>query len=192
MKKFLMLTTAVLLSTSAFATEATESAKSNGYLSVMGGYNKTDVDLEIYGYKLISDSFDTTTLTIEAGHRFNDNFRLGFETAFRYTDLEGWELKYQMINPSVQAYVDFPIGNKITPYLNAGAGMSFGWTDDSEDDMQNSFTYNIGAGFNVKLNDRISFDAKYRYVNFGDLYDDYGLTVPATGNEFLAGIRLEF
>ena len=64
--------------------------------------------------------------------------------------------------------------------------------DVSEDDMQNSFTYNIGAGFNVKLNDRISFDAKYRYVNFGDLYDDYGLTVPATGNEFLAGIRLEF
>lgn len=192
MKKILMLTTAVLLSTSAFATETTAPSKNNGYLSVMGGYNKTDVDLEIYGYKLISDTFDTATLTIETGHRFNDNFRLGFETAFRYTDLEGWDLKYQMINPSVQAYVDFPIGNKITPYLNAGAGMSFGRTNDSEDDMQNSFTYNIGAGFNVKLNDRISFDAKYRYVNFGDLYDDYGLTVPATGNEFLAGIRVEF
>ena len=97
-----------------------------------------------------------------------------------------------MINPSAQAYIDFPTGSKITPYLNAGAGMSLGQTDASENGTQTSFTYNIGAGFNVKLNDRISFDAKYRYVNFGDLYDDYGLTVPASGNEFMAGIRLEF
>lgn len=189
MKKFLMLTTAVLLASPALAAEA---EVKNNYISVMGGYTKTDADLEIYGYKLISDDFNTATLTVEAGQKFNKYLRVGIETAYRHTNLDDWELKYQMITPSAQLYLDLPNKTQMTPYLNVGAGMNFGWTDDSEDDMQHSFTYNIGAGINMKINDKISFDVKYRYVNFGDLYDDYDITVPATGNEFLAGLRFSF
>ena len=189
MKKILMLTTAVFLSTSALATETTSA---DTYLSVMGGYTRTDADLEIYGYKLIGDKFNTATLTVEAGKKMNEYLRVGFETAYRYTDLEDWGLKYQMITPSAQLYLDLPNKTLMTPYLNVGAGMNFGWTDDSEDDMQQSFTYNVGAAVNMEVNDNLSLDVKSRYVNVGELYDDYDITVPATGNEFLVGLRYTF
>ena len=188
MKKILMLTTAVFLSTSALATETTSA---DTYLSVMGGYTRTDVDVEVYGYKLGSDKLNTTTLTVETGKKLNDHFRFGFEMAYRYSDF-GEGVTYQMMTPSIQAYYDFPNETAVTPYLNVGAGMGFGWTNVSEDDMQQSFTYNVGAGVNMKVNDNLSLDVKYRYVNFGEVYDDYGITLPATGNEFLVGLRYTF
>ena len=73
MKKILMLTTAVFLSTSALATETTSA---DTYLSVMGGYTRTDADLEIYGYKLIGDKFNTATLTVEAGKKIDARVRI--------------------------------------------------------------------------------------------------------------------
>ena len=54
-------------------------------------------------------------------------------------------------------------------------------------DNDTTFTWNAGAGVNVKVTDRISIDAMYKYVDYGKPFD-----TKVTSNDFLLGMRMQF
>ena len=76
--------------------------------------------------------------------------------------------------------------NNLSPYLTAGAGMSlnnFGKhtitntsgviTDEILPHKNSQFAWNIGAGVNYKINNKVSLDTNYKYVNLGNIEAKY-------------------
>ena len=93
----------------------------------------------------------------------------------------------------VNAYYDLPIGTKFRPYVGAGAGFSSisidyaaNFTRSVDQDppvagtttvaketfSDNVFGYQLLAGVDYLLNDRITLGLKLRWANFGEFKDD--------------------
>jgi len=204
-KQLLLLTTALLLTSPAWADDGTETTLAkNMYLSVMGGYAKTEATMSVtsyyynpyYGTLLpagtqdVSEKFDTYIGAIEGGRQITDYFRLGCEAAYRYIDLNGYDGKFHILTTSLQAYADLHNQTPFTPYLNAGAGLATSWSNIEGDKTEHTFTWNIGAGIYTKLSDSVGMDVRYRYVDFGKVRDD--LDISAKANEFMVGFRFNF
>lgn len=79
------------------------------------------------------------------------------------------EVQSTMLN----AYYDIDTGTKFTPYVGAGLGFAkvkgtlkfFGENWGSE--SQYNFAWQIGAGVGYALNNNVTLDAGYRYVDYG-------------------------
>ena len=81
-------------------------------------------------------------------------------------------------------YWDFHNSSDFTPYVSAGAGLAFihseythtyhptvftrGGSTSVSDDFTN-FAWNVGAGIAYKINDNVSVDLGYRYLNLGNV-----------------------
>ncbi len=74
----------------------------------------------------------------------------------------------------LNTYYDFKNSTPFTPYLTAGVGgyhlriksSRFNPRPSRENSLD--FAWQVGAGLNYRLNDRISFDLKYRYFSGAD------------------------
>jgi opacity protein-like surface antigen len=105
------------------------------------------------------------------------------------------------------AYYDFPSINRFTPYLGAGLGFSYFWSDNQAAGVQG---YGVGslagaamAGVNVELWRGLSADIGYRYAHLGfynyvneDSNDIADWEVPHLirfqRHDFRLGLRYEF
>ncbi|MBR1605713.1 MAG: porin family protein [Alphaproteobacteria bacterium] len=115
----------------------------------------------------------------------------------------------------LNAYYDFETDSAFTPYVGAGIGYAktkitqsryVSWALEGFDKATNShtnFAWQIGAGIAYALNDHVSIDVGYRYIDYGKFnvknYVDEGwrdgirrTSYEVTENELYAGIRYSF
>lgn len=121
---------------------------------------------------------------------------------------------------TVEGFYDIPLNGKFTPYVKAGAGVSSnsysarlggagvaefdpfdgtpdGFYDAYADETSTEFTWNVGFGGSVALNDQFTLFGEYQYASLGDGstgQDDFtdGFRVDATAHEVLLGVRVNF
>ena len=115
------------------------------------------------------------------------------------TDFTKLESQSLMLN----AYYDIDTGTKFTPYVGAGIGYSklkasYTLTAEnatlSESDYQ--FTWPAGVGVAYAVNDNLSLDLGYRYVDMGNVKKNYepgsSYKFDVDANEFMLGARYTF
>lgn len=111
----------------------------------------------------------------------------------------------------LNAYYDFDTCTKFTPYVGAGIGLAktkiarHGEYDGpfmrgGEGTVKHTgIAWQIGAGIAYALNDNVSVDVGYRYIDYGKFKDslifDHGsfrTSYETTANELYAGLRYSF
>ncbi|MEQ1485841.1 outer membrane beta-barrel protein [Methyloglobulus sp.] len=137
-----------------------------------------------FSYKENSNTGYAASLAL--GYRIADQFRLEGEAMYQSNDLNKAHLSVNSGNFKfndtrtlkgesermaflLNAYYDFKNSTAFTPYITGGLGgyhmrikASRGRLP-GENDLD--FAWQAGAGVNYKLDDRISFDLKYRYFS---------------------------
>lgn len=105
-----------------------------------------------------------------------------------------FKLKTQSL--MLNGYFDVNTGTKITPYIGAGIGytkmkgeLRVNGEKGSQDDE--TFAWQLGAGIGYAINNNVSIDAGYRYVDYGDFEDD-GDKIDTSSHELYIGIRYNF
>lgn len=81
----------------------------------------------------------------------------------------------------LNGYKDFALNDTLSLYAMAGIGVahisSEGYQTEPgrrfANNSQNNFAYSVGVGADVKLNERITVGAGYRYVDMGDITTGY-------------------
>jgi opacity protein-like surface antigen len=68
----------------------------------------------------------------------------------------------------VNAYVDFPVMDRLSLYGQIGAGVGFVSYDDLIDDTSTSFIASAGAGINFAVVDNIDLNLGYKYIVLSD------------------------
>lgn len=94
----------------------------------------------------------------------------------------------------INGYYDIDTGSKLTPYVGAGIGyakikgkvLEASYSEDG-----NNFAWQVGAGVGYALNDKVSLDAGYRYVDYGDFTKDE-LKWESSAHELYVGARYAF
>lgn len=107
--------------------------------------------------------------------------------------------KFKVKSQSVMlnAYYDIDTESKLTPYVGAGIGYAKlkgtltidGESMGSMDD--NNFAWQIGAGVGYALNDNVSVDVGYRYVDYGD-FTEGEVKLDTSSHELYVGARYAF
>lgn len=189
MKKFLLIGVACLLSTSLLAAEEQPVGQSGkAYVSVKAGISAMDMsDFNV-------EDHNVANLGIGAGYRVNDYLRTELDYTFKSGSVEGlYDIDWNTNALTGQLYVDIPTQTPVTPFVNVGGGVAFSNYERTllgykiQDDNDTTFTWNAGAGVNVKVTDRISIDAMYKYVDYGKPFN-----IKVTSNDFILGMRMQF
>ena len=136
-----------------------------------------------------------------------------FQPTSSYMTLSGRQTKYktQIHSYMINAYYDFNTDSAFTPYI--GGGIGYAKTKLSEtkgrrgtkSNSHTNFAWQIGGGIAYAVNDNVSIDVGYRYVDYGKFdkitrIDDFGelgpdayrTSIDTTANELYAGIRYTF
>ena len=128
--------------------------------------------------------------------------------------------EFESTTLTVEGFYDIPMNGIFTPYVKAGVGVAYnnysarlggtgvaafdafdgvadGYYDAYADQSSTEFTWNVGFGGNVALNDQFSLFGEYQYASLGDGstgQDDFtdGFRVDATAHEVLLGVRVNF
>jgi len=121
------------------------------------------------------------------------------------SDREKFNVKTQSL--MLNAYYDFNLCSRFTPYVGVGAGiakLNFRVKDYeegySESNTTSNFAWQVGAGVSYAATDSMDVDFGYRYVDTGaanfhkTVYDEYkyGLKLNTARHEIYAGIRYNF
>ena len=123
------------------------------------------------------------------GYDFGD-YRIESELSYLVSDMdkgtmrltvpgEGSESMSGAINGDVTSftilfngYYDFLKGSALRPYITAGIGYSFVDIEmDGASDDDSVFAYQAGAGITYEMNENITWDLKYRYLDTSDPAD---------------------
>lgn len=198
--KFLTITSALVLS-SAIASSA--SARDGFYVALRGGMTNSNMN----------DVAESSTTTATADIDFDNVWMMGGAVGYRYsyfrTELEysyredheeqltrNIETKFGSQNLMLNGYIDFMPNYVVSPYLSAGIGLSelslttsgggsaFRYTNENE---ATNFTWSIGAGLTIRLNQCLNFDGGYRYMDMGDI-DSANINA----HEWYFGLRYTF
>jgi opacity protein-like surface antigen len=138
-------------------------------------------------FSLNIDSDPGLTLSGAIGYDFGQNIRLEGEITYQKNDLDTGNYSGVGVALSgdssslaflVNGYYDFKNASPFTPFVTAGIGYTQidandfavqGFDDMSSlSDDDNVFMYHLGAGLGYSLNDKITFDLKYRYIMTSD------------------------
>nr|WP_067290366.1 outer membrane beta-barrel protein [Marinobacterium profundum] len=121
---------------------------------------------------------------------------------------------------TIEGFYDIPVNDRFAPYVKAGVGVtrnrysarlggagvaafdSFdgttdGYYDAYDDQTSTEFTWNVGFGGSLALNDQFTLFGEYQYVDFGDAstgqdaFTD-GFRVNTSAHEILFGARADF
>lgn len=173
------------------------------YVGVKAGFGQLDTKLEGEPKK----DYDAVSVIPSFGVRFNKYLRAELEYGVHGIEEEETisygssfykdEIESYTHSGLIQLYADLPNPTILTPFVNAGFGVSWTeWEGKERDSLGNvekdegddtSFTWNVGAGVSAKVTDRLSVDAAYRYSDFGKIED-----TEFTESEFLLGFRYSF
>jgi len=140
------------------------------------------------------------------GMRVNDNIRTELELSYRKADMDsvtingvgaaslGGDLKTTSL--LANAYYDFTLENKFSPYVSAGIGMAHhnaslnsiaGIGFQEINDSDNVFAYQLGAGVSYDIADKTALFAGYRYFASSDAFD-----AEYAAQEVRVGVRYSF
>ena len=189
MKKYLILLTALSLSTGAFA----DNLVNGPYVAGHVGFDYTD-------YKAKGSKTEDDT-------RFAWDMALGLRVRSLRAEVEWANTTRSHLKTSrteqqrymAQFYYDFPLRSVIRPFLNVGAGAAYTETTYrpknkvSKHSDDTTFCWNAGAGLGLNLNRYFSFDVGYRYIDAGR--PNFGKGIPATKithHEAYTGLRVTF
>ena len=165
-----------------------------------------------------SSSPPTYTVTLKSpgylvggavGKRFTKNWRAEAELAYRRYALD--HVTYTGSAPSTltghadalsfmgNVWYDLPQGSRWTPYVGGGAGIALANYDNTASGFKASdtgFIFQLGAGVNWMMTDRISVDVGYRFRGILDLRFSNS-TATYTGNTYyghnvIAGVTVDF
>lgn len=140
---------------------------------------------------------------------YTDVIYAGADSEVEHTSKTKIKTHAYMLN----AYYDFDTCTKFTPYVGAGIGLAktkianmeyggFRWFDKSTE-KHTGIAWQIGAGIAYALNDNVSVDVGYRYIDYGkfDVTTSGGrwqgmgfdrTSHETTANELYAGLRYSF
>jgi len=141
---------------------------------------------EFYGFGfgyIVNQNFRTDlTFTNRSKYQFSYD---GCDTETKITASQNFSAMSLMLN----AYYTVPVNNFITPYVNAGLGISkvlagryaeersmlgLGYDPTFENGnpaRKYNLAWNLGIGTQLKFNNSFSFDAFFRYINLGKAKD---------------------
>jgi opacity protein-like surface antigen len=127
---------------------------------------------------------------IGAGYKFNDKFLTYVDYThvgnMKYSaDVDGDNYKQNIKADLVNLNIQYNIKNdsKFVPYVKAGIGSSrnavgtYIRTNNTtneveytqESNAQNQFTWNVGAGVDYKINEKVALGTSYQYYNLGKI-----------------------
>lgn len=123
----------------------------------------------------------------------------------RYT-MDGWETTSKLRTQAymLNFYYDFDTDSKFTPYVGAGVGyakVKANLINNNINTSDNNLAWQLGAGISYAMNDNLSIDAGYRYMDYGDLSETsswgrQGFLVKSSldtsANEVYVGLRYSF
>lgn len=148
----------------------------------------------------------------------NTAARMNNTTARYYGERDAWTSKTKIKTHAymLNAYYDFDTCTKFTPYVGAGIGLAKTkiarhgeydgpFMEGGEGTVKHTgIAWQIGAGIAYALNDNVSVDVGYRYIDYGKFKDsslqDFGpaevglsrTSYETTANELYAGLRYSF
>ena len=177
----------------------------------------------VFGLRLAAGTvkpLDNNQLRAEFELGWNSNARdsNGYTFHIKNSFHQKFETKLSVYSAMLNLYYDFNTGTKFTPYVGAGLGYAYlknktkvtgiaGSTPLSmgSSEGDHNIAYNISAGVSYALNEKVSFDAGYRYSDYGKVKETtlqsapgLGAPIKASGNydvtahEFLLGLRYAF
>ena len=208
--KFLSATAiAILLSTSAYAADATYEAPAfswtGGYLGVEGGYGWTDGTFTTTGFVPLYGDFDGGILGAFAGynHQFANNIVLGIDGTIDYNWNEttlasafGTVVGGTTWQGSVTGRLGFAVDRALF-YAAAGWAITRAEAEiigvGSDDATFNGYT--IGGGIDYAFTDTVFGRIDYRYTDFGSQTFDFGVATPVaelTQHTLKTGIGFKF
>lgn len=164
----------------------------------------TDIDDKVFGGSVaagVATKLPYGSLRLEAEYSRNadaENKESGIIDEDE-TTITMYDLKMKLESQAFMAnmYYDFDTNTKLTPYIGGGIGMaklkaklsSFGESLGSVDDT--TFAWQLGAGVAYAATDHVTFDAGYRYADYGDFSKD-DAKVDVSAHEFYLGARYAF
>lgn len=193
----------------------------NLYLRGYVGFSNQEVDnlnISAIGtpddYELMQSRFQSGALAgVAIGYQFNEWFRTDLSAEYRMragydgldrfdTVTDGDPTTWDATNDYeadksefvvlANAFVDLGTYSHITPYVGAGAGVSYTLIDEFSDvnladtsvgfasgDGQWNFAWALYAGLGFEVNDRVTIDMGYRFLHVGDA--STGDIIPYTG-----------
>ena len=178
MKKLLCV--ALLVPTMAFAAEGKGSSST-------GFYGRADIGA---GMRTSDKILNTKTksnivapvVSVGAGYQFNEYFRSDVNLQYRNTPTKlkkayagvGNEIKNKSYAVMLNGYVDMPTDTMFTPYITAGIGYNKLTKSDYKATSKkfkdkSSVAWNAGLGVKTKIQDNVSVDLGYKFVNLGNV-----------------------
>jgi opacity protein-like surface antigen len=166
-------------------------------------------DSTIPGITLNIESDSGLALGVAAGYDLGNNIRVEGEIAYQQNDLDkvsafGVDVDLAGDTSSLafllNGYYDFVTKSVFTPFVSAGLGFTKVEVNDfnvpgsglpSSNDDDTVFAYQVGAGVDYAVNEKITIDFKYRYLGTSDPEFDTS-TVEYSSHNFYAGIRAAF
>lgn len=195
MKKLISLAAAMLL---AFTLAKPAHAECDGfYVGLRAGAANYDAGNSEY---FSSSNLDVEKLMLSGalGYRY-EWFRTELEYVWRdqvrHIDEDEYLSKIKTYSYMWNFYWDILPYHWLSPYINVGIGLSkikYLAVDGLSDTERNRFdtthfTMSAGAGFTIKVTNRLNVDLGYRYYDMGNLKN-----ADLTAQEFYAGVRYVF
>lgn len=148
---------------------------------------------------------------VGVGYRLNDllraeltyNYRGGSENEKTICGVGVYsDNKYSVTTSGVMlnGYVDIPVGGAVAPYVGAGVGFTdveytfeFAGTGGKgkRNTASSGFSYGFATGVGIEMNEQVTWDVGYRYVNHGS-FKKHGGKFKTAVNEILIGARYSF
>ena len=181
MKKILLLTTTLFISTLAFADAPAPMRKSSSdklsdyYAKIETGIS-IPKDIKRHGTKFKSKA--GFVIGLGGGYRFNEFFRSDLMLQYRQAKskkVNTVSIKYISYDTMLNGYLDAHNDTIFTPYLVAGVGIGHArakFSNDGSAAKKTNFVWNVGLGCQAKVYDKTSLDLGYRYVHLGDVKKD--------------------
>jgi outer membrane autotransporter protein len=182
------------------------------YVDMSNDYNESwedgsasvNVDDNVWGGSLaagLSTKINSGAIRAELEYNKNGDAEKKFGLADMGIDADtDVETKFKLKTQSVMlnAYYDIDTGTQFTPFVGGGIGYTrakaslvFGG-ENLGSDKDTAFTWQLGAGVAYAVNDNVTVDAGYRYVDCNDF--DFGddISVDTSAHEFYIGARYAF
>lgn len=162
------------------------------YVDMSTDVDVVDVNDKVMGGSLaVGSSFKTSNGAIRAELEYNKN-----EDAEKtFYGLVKFKIDTQSI--MLNTYYDIDTGTKFTPYVGAGIcyakvkGTAYVYDTKIGSIDDKNFAWQAGVGAGYALTDNVTFDAGYRYVDYGD-FTKYDINVDTSAHEMYAGVRYSF
>ena len=138
------------------------------YVSLnFGAAIPTTQDINFY---LISSELETGfSFGAAVGYAFSNNFRVEGELAYQLNNsstsylAQSIDTNIHTLAGLINGYYDFKNSSDFTPYISAGIGVG-GIINEFANDLGAAFAYQVGAGVDYSITDKITLGVKYRYT----------------------------